>query len=224
MGTFVFALGWLVHVIPCPEWSEYLTAVFRMTPFFMLGIYFRSHQEGRPIAPAASSRSRDWHLFQKSSRGATFQCSHGHAAVLALSALLLLFWYVDQYLLPLPRMGVFYGCKSYWSYMALGISGTATLISIVTHWPDWSWLRYIGRNSIVFYFLNGFVYTITIRLLSQFKLTSQVLILVMLAMSLVMLACFAYLLRRYTPLQLGDKSAFDKFFSLCLSTSGENAS
>ncbi len=187
MGLCGFILGWIVFVIPCPGWTECLTAVFRMMPFFVLGINYRRWHDARQ-----SNTCMDMTVFF-GSLISYFIC-----------------WYVDQCLLSYPRIGTFYGCKSYWTYMLLGFWGIVMLISCLKYWPNWSFLRYIGRNSLVFYFLNGLAYTVLIRFLSRYSLPKMILVPTMLILATVILSFISYLIRRYLPLLIGDKTAWDK--------------
>lgn len=187
MGVCGFFLSWLLYVVSFPSWAECLISVFQMMPFFVMGIHYRKWHENKKNNFSLNMKLFFLFLF---------------AYCIGL--------YIDQKLLPYPRIGAFYGCRSYWTYMTLGMFGIAMMISLVTYWPDWSWLRYIGRNSLVFYFLNGFVYTVTIRFLMHYSLPYMLLIPTMLILAVVILAILAYLIKTNIPLIIGDKIAWNK--------------
>lgn len=85
----------------------------------------------------------------------------------------------------------------------------------ISYWVQkWRPLNYIGKHSILFYFLNGGALTITAMLLRRIpqlnpaSLFAQM-ICVMMAVGLLLL--FTWVINKYFPLLVGDKATFNKW-------------
>ena len=183
------ALGTLDYVYSIPIWASSLTAMSRMLPFYVWGILFRE----RIIARTDGDSFKNVNF------------------ILTVFVYLLLLS-VDQFLLPYDRNGIIYGCKSYVSYMLLGVVGIYMLIvASKSFLPRWKWLDFIGMNTIIFYFLNGFVYTIIRKLLAKTYTPPNILLIpIMLLTAILTLSLLAFIIRRYCPLMIGDKNAWNR--------------
>lgn len=101
----------------------------------------------------------------------------------------------------------------YLLYATLGIAMMVCFLKLV-HVP--AAVLYVGRNSLVFYYLNGGVIHLTVFALSLVGISSSptwhcyLPVLILAFMAAAVIVCIVKFVRRYCPIIVGDKEAFNR--------------
>lgn len=101
----------------------------------------------------------------------------------------------------------------YLLYAMLGIAMMIYFVKLV-HLPQV--VHYIGRNSLVFYYLNGGVIHTTVYVLGLWGMSSSPLwhcylpVLILACLAAAIITCIVKFIRRYCPIIVGDKEAFNR--------------
>ena len=108
----------------------------------------------------------------------------------------IVFWGIDKKINSV-EVGALYRCRTYWTYGLCGLFGSLFLFFATRQWQGFGWLRFIGYNSLLFYFFNGCV----IKILNKFMLSFviSVRIPLLLILSIFSLSIASVLIRCYAP-------------------------
>lgn len=167
-----------------------INLAFVQSPFYLLGILFRRHETQFKKYLGKSYLIPVSFLYVVL-WGIIDHCFIGSYAIVAIDS------YKNIFLVYL------YAMVGIWALLCLGY--------LVQCWAP---INYIGRYSILFYFLNGGILTITAAILKRVPglnsahLYSQ-LICVLMAVGLLFIATF--IITRWFPVLTGEKSAFNKW-------------
>lgn len=169
-GVAFWLLGWFLFDKTLPSWSGPLSAVLRFYVIFIIGV-------------TLSVVEFSYIKFEK------------YLVVLFLF-LFIVFWVIDKKINSV-ELGELYRCRTYWTYGLCGLFGSLFLFFATRQWQGFGWLRFIGYNSLLFYFFNGIV----IRILNKFMLSFviSVRIPLLLILSIFSLSIASVLIRCYAP-------------------------
>ena len=169
-GIVFWLLGWFLCDKTLPSWSGSVSAILRFYIFFIIGV-------------TLSVIEFSYIKYEK------------YLSVLCL-LLFMVFWGIDNKI-NLDGLGALYGCRTYWTYGLCGLFGSLFLFFAIRQWKGFLWLRFIGYNSLLFYFFNGCVIKILNKWMLSFAISVRIPLLLIL--SIITLSIFSVLIRCYVP-------------------------
>lgn len=207
--SILFLLGYASVVLyrDCPEWLyEYpwlqsedlpnrlplcLNLAFVQSPFFALGILFRHYENSFPIHIIAS----------------------GNALITSVLLYVVVYVYIDHNYIGSSMCVAMNQYNNILFIFLIGLIGIWALVCISYRIHNFKPVNYIGKNSILFYFLNGAALTFVQVLINKVTFINpnnyfnQFLVAVI--ATALMFPC-VWLINKYLPILSGNKDSFNK--------------